>query len=88
MLFFLFALCSFADGVQDRALAIVLDGQNSYCQRARQIAKVSANLRKSDVDAIHAFLDRRETDGLETLEVNSLKNDLVLCLMRQTGQTG
>ena len=88
LLFLFLALCACADGMQDSALAFVLDSQKPYIQRARQIARVSSTLRESDIDAIHLFLDKKERDALATLEFNSLKNDLVLCLMRQTGQTG
>ena len=86
LLLFFLTPCACADGVQDSALAFVLDSQKPYIQRARQIARVSSTLRESDIDAIHLFLDKKERDALATLEFNSLKNDLVLRLIgRLTG---
>jgi len=87
-LFFLFTLCGRGDGVQDRALAAVLDSGRPYHARATQIAKVRSNLCQSDVDAVHAFLDQMDSGDLAPLEFNSLKNDLVLCLMRQSRPDG
>ena len=87
-LFLLFALCAWADSVQDRALDSVLDSGRPYHARATQIAKVRSNLCQSDVDSVHAFLDQMDGGTLAPLEFNSLKNDLVLCLMRQSRQDG
>ena len=70
--------------VQNSALSIVLNNKYSYYQRAIQFRAISSTLQQADIDAIHSFLDQKERGSLKNLEFNSLKNDLVLCLMRQT----
>ena len=85
VLYFVFiALCVITDEVQNSALAVVLDNKLSYYPRAKQLATIGSNLQQSDIDAIHLFLDRKGAGELKNLEFNSLKNDLVLCLMRQS----
>lgn len=69
--------------IQNHALAIVLTPSIAYKTRAQNIAKINRNLSESDIQAIHRFLRRKDSQGLAPLEINSLKNDLVLALMRQ-----
>lgn len=82
--FLLLALCVGASDVLNAALAEVLNNKLSYYKRAKQLATITSALQQNDLDAIHSFLDQKDTGGLKTLEFNSLKNDLVLCLMRQS----
>jgi len=70
--------------VQNPALSIILNNKFSYYQRATQFRAIGSNLQQSDVDAVHSFLDQKDRGDLKILEFNSLKNDLVLCLMRQS----
>lgn len=88
LLFLLFVLCAWADGVHDRALSAVLDSSRPYHQRATPIVRIGGNLCQSDVNAVHAFLERKNGGDLAPIEFNSLKNDLVLCLMRQSRPDG
>ena len=82
--FSLFALWLNAGDVQNSALAVVLNNKLSYYPRAKQLAAITSNLQQTDVAAIHTFLDEKDMGNLKNLEFNSLKNDLVLCLMRQS----
>lgn len=82
------ALCIAADSVQNSALAVVLNNKLSYYSRAKQLTGISSDLQQGDINAIHSFLDQKDMDGLKNLEFNSLKNDLVLCLMRQSRKDG
>ena len=84
LLLFLFVFFDLAEGGQERVLATVLDCDRSYHERTTQTAHIDNNLRQGDIDAIHEFLECKDSGGLAPLEFNSLKNDLVLCLMRQT----
>lgn len=79
-----FALCHYAGDVKNAALTVVLNNKLSYYQRAQKLASITSNLQQSDIDAIHIFLEQKDMEGLKSLEFNSLKNDLVLCLMRQS----
>lgn len=82
--FLLLALYIGAIDVLNAALAEVLNNKFSYYKRAKQLATITSSLQQNDIDAVHLFLDQKEAGGLKTLEFNSLKNDLVLCLMRQS----
>ena len=80
----LFALWINAGDVQNSALAVVLNNKLSYYPRVQRLAAITSNLQQADIDAIHTFLDEKDMGNLKNLEFNSLKNDLVLCLMRQS----
>ena len=82
--FSIIALCVSAGNTQNSVLSVVLNNSLSYHQRAKQLVSITSNLQQSDVDAIHVFLELKDGGRLKNLEFNSLKNDLVLCLMRQS----
>ena len=84
LLLFLFIFLDSAEAVQEHALATVLDYNRPYHERATQIARIGDKLSQTDVDAIHEFLEHKDSGELAPLKFCSLKNDLVLCLMRQT----
>lgn len=58
--------------------------QKNYYSRAKAIQRLSQNLTSDDHQMIYSFLHQKKTrHGLKPLEFNSLKNDLVIVLMRQ-----
>lgn len=61
-----------------------ITGRGPYPARARAILGLGKNLSEEDCERIYAFLRSADYGGLSSLEVNSLKNDLTLVLMRQT----
>lgn len=58
--------------------------KKAYYPRAMAIKRLGKNLTRREVDSIYKFLNYGTAANLKALEINSLKNDLVLVLMRQT----
>lgn len=80
-----FICCDISAGNISPALAIVTGktATKDYFPRAQAIFRLGTRLQTADIDAIYDFLNSKQADNLKTLEFNSLKNDLVIVLMRQ-----
>jgi HEAT repeats len=58
--------------------------KKAYYPRAMAIKRLGKNLTRREVDSIYKFLSHGTAANLKPLEINSLKNDLVIVLMKQT----
>ena len=77
--------CDITAGNVSPTLAIVTGraATKDYFPRAQAIFRLGTRLQPADIDAIYDFLNSKQADNLKILEFNSLKNDLVIVLMRQ-----
>lgn len=72
-------------------LDLITGKQNdkSYISRVKAIHKLDKRLSKQEIDTVYQFLNKPLADDvLTSLEFNSLKNELVIVLMRQDGKPG
>ncbi|MPN01967.1 hypothetical protein SDC9_149180 [bioreactor metagenome] len=85
-MFCCFFCCSILAEEIDFNLQVVI-GQTSekrYYSRAKSLEKIRPDLNEYEITAIYNFLDSTgPVDNLNQLEFNSLKNDLVIILLRQ-----
>lgn len=70
-------------------LIIGKQSDKSYSGRIKAIHKLDKRLSREEIDNIYQFLNKPiSEDVLKPLEFNSLKNELVIVLMRQNGKPG